>query len=656
MAVPKIQAPELIGRVRGAERNVRYIPTNRGRDLMELGRSVQQLGNTALKGLDMVAGWTDEKHRANYIKSYAEAEAEAERRYLEEVENQPGFNAEGASQRAQQIYAEVGAKYRPQIGGRYQEQFDAAWTRLSGSQNRRAFAFEQRNLRSASIETDKAIIGRAVEGVATSMDPEIQGSYFSEIKESYDRLYLTQNGGKRLPGETLKEFDADVEKGFLKTRSGKNLRITEGEEGEGTISKKRVAELRTRWENRDKVYKQGLEKLYDQAHANVIDRLLKDDRVQEAEEYLLRIGDDAPVSSKTMTLLTKAVETKTEVLEAKSEAEKLITGTTAEAANPRYNSVEQDAAFAERFKDLPDKAKPFAMQKWRELSRERDANLQLDLYNFSKDNLQTTDQNGKPVALPLSKQEEKIKAVTDPTLKEELLKIHKKKVIAQENEYNASPEYIVYADGALSQFSRDLARGYAEVDGKKMPLETKEQQMLHVRSLGLTSKYQKKATEYIKDSANMVSADEVENVLKKAFSGAELDEDAIAKYVPFIQRVVEDRRGTLPLGGKTDRAKWIKEQVEDVLTIELEKRREFIWDENLSVKTAITANADPAKLYFDEDNFEKFREKQNRAWKLRGADTTRREKPDFYNGRKQLKNQGLQPKRNGKYYLLGDEN
>jgi hypothetical protein len=625
---------------------------------MEAGRAVQQLGGLALKGLDMAAGWADEKHRANYVKAFAEAENEAAERYMKEVENSPGFSAEGAAERARQIYAEVGAKYRPQIGGRYQEQFDAAWTRRSGSEYRRAFAFEQRNLKSASIGTSQAIIGKAVDGVAASMDPEVQQGYFDEIRENYHRLYQIENGGKRAPGEVLAEFDADVEKGTLKTRSGKALRITEKDEGEGTISKEKVKALRTRWEDQDKKYKAGLEKLYDQAHANVIDRLLKVDRVAEAEEYLLRIGDDNPVSEKTMKLLTKAVEAKATVLADRSEAEGAVTSIVAEAENPRYNSADQDAAFLKRANGLSDNAKRLALRKWSELKQERVANLQADIYDFSLKNLQTTDQNGKPVALPLSKQEEQIKAITDPTLKEALLKIHRKKLTAWENEMNAKPEYILYADEALSQFTRDLGRGYAVEGGEKISLKTKEEQMSRIRALGFTTKYQEKAVAYMRDSANMVSAAEVETVLDKVFSGANVSEEDIAKYVPFIQRVVEDRRGALPLGGKADRAKWIKEQVEDALTIDLEKRRGFLWEwgENLTVKDALKAKADPSELFFDEENFEKFRNRQNRVWKLRGADTSQREDENFYDKAEPLKKQGLQPKRDKKYYLLGDEN
>ena len=653
MAVPKIQAPEFIGRVRGAERNVRYIPTNQGRDLMEAGRTVQRIGGLAL---DMAAGWADEKHRANYVKAFAEAENEAAERYMKEVENSPGFSAEGAAERARQIYAEVGAKYRPQIGGRYQEQFDVAWTRRSGSEYRRAFAFEQRNLKSASIGTSQAIIGKAVEGVAASMDPEVQQGYFDEIRENYHRLYQIENGGKRAPGEVLAEFDADVEKGTLKTRSGKTLRITEKDEGEGTISREKVKALRTRWEDQDKKYKAGLEKLYDQAHANVIDRLLKDDRVAEAEEYLLRIGDDNPVSEKTMKLLTKAVEAKATILADRSEAEGAVTSIVAEAENPRYNSADQDAAFLKRADGLSDNAKRIALRKWKELEDERTANLQSDIYEFSLKELQTTDQNGKPVALKLSEQKEKIDALTDATLKEALLKIHRKKVIAWENEANATPEYIAYADEALSQFTRDLGRGYAVEGGEKISLASPKEQMTRIRSLGLTSKYQKKAVEYLRDSANMVSASEVETVLTKAFSGSELTPEDIKKYVPFIQRVVEDRRGTLPLGSKSDRAAWIKDQVTDALTIELEKYRELIWNENLTVEDAINAKADPNKLFFDEESYEKFRNRQNQVWKLRGADISEREKPEHYRDAAVLKKRGLSSKRDGKYYLLGDEN
>ena len=642
-------APEVIGRVRGASRNVRYLKSGRGEEWMEAGR---QFGRAAGGALSVAADWTDERHRAGFVKSYADAEAEAERRYQEEVQNRIGFDAEGAEQRARQIYAEVGAKYRAQIGGnRYQERFDLAWSRLSNGQSLKALSFEQRNLKAASIDTDKALINRSIEGVASSMEPEIQNSRFRDLQENYDRLYLTQNGGKRLPAEVLAEFDADVEKGFVKTRTGK-IRVTEGEEGEGTISKAKVAKLRSRWEDRSKAYRQGLEKLCDQAHANVVSRLLKDDRVYEADRYLGRLEDDGiPVTGRTKTLLSKAVQEKMDVLSAKEEAELAIGLVRNEAEYPQYNSKEQNAAFAKRFSDLPEKAKPYALQKWKELKAERDANLQLALYEFSVNNLQTAGADGNPVALPLSEQEAKINAITDPVLKASLKEIHRRKVIAQENEANASPEYVVYADGALSQFTRDLARGFAEADGNRVDLSTKPQQMMYLRSLGLTRKYRDKALEYIKDSGNMVNATEVETVLVKAFSGAGKTREEVASYVPFIQRLVEDRRGTMPLGGKADRARWIKEQVEDVLTTELEKKREFIWDKKTTLKTAIEEGDDTGLLYLDSSNMEKLRRRQTSVWEARGADTSRRRERLYQEDPGTLKRMGLRIGGN-KYHIL----
>jgi hypothetical protein len=380
--------------------------------------------------------------------------------------------------------------------------------------------------------------------------------------------------------------------------------------------------------------------------------LLKEDRVFEADQYLGRIDSEGvPITGKAKTLLGQAVQEKMEVISAKEEAELAIGLVRNEAEYPQYNSKEQDAAFMKRLSDLPEKAKPYALQKWKELKTERDANLQRALYDFTVDNLQNIDANGNPVALPLSEQEAKINAITDPVLKASLKEVHRKKVTAMENETNASPEYIMYADTALSQFTRDLTRGFAVVGGERKDLRTKPQQMWYLRSLGLTSKYQKKAMEYIRDGANMVSANEVETVLIKAFSGAGKTRDDVRNYVPFIQRLVEDRRGTMPLGGKADRARWIKEQVEDVLTTELEKKREILWDTNVTLERAIKSGEDVDLLYFDRDNMEKLRKRQSAAWEMRGVDTSRRRDRLQQENPENLKRMGLRIEGN-RYYIM----
>ena len=641
MAKLETRIPEIVGGVRGAQRSVRYVSTGEGRDLMATGRQISQGSKLALKGLDMMADLADERHRASYAKAMMEAEAEAGQRFAEE-KKRVGFDAEGSAQRVQQIYAEVGAKYRSQVAPRYQDQFDTNWTRHSGGQFRSAVDFEFRNVRSATVTANQ----KRIEGARDRQDWE-------EMESAYEENYrLTQ--GRVINNKSLEAFDRDVADGDgVLTVNGKRLRITEKDEGEGTISKARIAKVREAMEAQASAYNKGLTDLYDVSHAEAVDTYLNNEDIIGAREYLTSIREAGiPVSDKVFSTMEKAVRRHEEVQEVKTKSEKIVTGVTAAAENPRYNTPDQDAAFFAAVEKAPDKVKRAAFQKWREIKAARDANFQLDLYNFSKEKLQTVDKDGKPVALSLSEQEKKIDELEDSPLKEELKKIHKRKVTAFENEMNAKPEYITYCDEALSQFSRDLGRGYAVVDGRRVALGKPAEQEMHLRSLGLTKKYQIKASEYMKDSKNMVSAAEVEDVLKKVFKGDDkLTTDDIRKYVPFIQRVVEDRRGTLPLGGKADRSKWIKEQVEDVLTLGFEEAGGMIYDTNYELKGAIEAKIDPDKLYLDEDNFKKFRDKQNRVWDLRGANTAARRDYKNFSSNRQLKKQGLTPASKGRYFI-----
>lgn len=618
MAVPKTAAPELIGQVRGAQRNVRYIPTDAGSGLKQLGAGLKKGSSLTLKGLDMLSGWADEKFRAGYVKNYAEAENEAAKRFMEEVQERRGFDAEGAARRAQQIYAEVGAKYRSRIGGRYQEQFDIAWTRLSGSQNRRAFAFEQRSLREASIETDKALLNKAVEGAASSMDEEAQDGYFGEILDSYNRLYLANNGGRKLPGEVLSEFDKDVDSGFIRTRDGVVLRITDKDEGKGTITRDKVKSIRARWEGRDAQYRKGLERVFDAAHANVIDRLLHEGRTVEADEYLMHIEEkELPISSKVKSKLQDAVIQKENTLLTATAAEAIVSDASALGENPRYNNSEQEARFMKEVAEGGYDAETVALakQKWVEQKKLRAANLQLDLYNFSKEELQTVDANGKPIPLPLSEQLTKIQAVTDPTLRNSLMEMHKKQVVAQDSARNNSPEYISYMDTALSQFSQDIVRGYYIKDnGEESPLTTKEQQLIRLKSLGFTPKYQALALGYMDRSHKAVSTEEVRRLLSEA--GIEVSADS--KWIPFMMRELEEARGGQVFNTRSERAKWLEETFTKMLDVEIGRRRKLSgiaeWYDYEPIRTAMDEVKDgDAEWLFDVEGYDAMRDIKARA-------------------------------------------
>ena len=226
--------PEFIGRVRGAERNVRYVPTNEGRALQEAGKAISGAGKMALKGLGVMAELADERYRAEYSKALMEAEAEAGRRFDEEVKQRVGFDAVGAAQRAQQIYAKVGAKYRPSIAERYRDKFDLAWGKHSNGQFRVATDFEFRNVRNANLDAETAIMTGARDRAAAAMDPEAQIEAWDEMTEAYNRRFKIINGRLITP-ESLQKFDADVNDGNnVVTIGGKKLTIVDdGDPSEG---------------------------------------------------------------------------------------------------------------------------------------------------------------------------------------------------------------------------------------------------------------------------------------------------------------------------------------------------------------------------------------------------------------------------------------
>ena len=602
----KTVTPEIIGRVRGAQRNVRYIPTNEGKALQEAGRAVSGMGKMAAKGLDFMADLADERHRASYAKALAEAEAEAGKRFAEEVKQRVGFDAQGAAQLTQQIYSEVGAKYRSQVAERYQDQFDVNWTRHSGGQFRNATDFEFRNVRQATITATR----QRMESARDRQDWE-------EMESAYDEQYRLINGGKAITGKSLEAFDRDIAEGKgVLTPDGKRLRVTEKDEGEGTISKERVAKVRASLETRVEAYNKGLTDLYDVSHARAVDAYLSQEDVLGAREYLMSIKEAGiPVSEKTYSSMEKVVARHEEVHHVKVSADKYVADAVAAGSNTvdsgKYGGPEQDYEFA---KAISKEKNPHIVARARQIyeleRRKQAALLQMDTIAFIKESMQGKDEKGNPVKLELSKQKENIDKLPDGPLKRAVTKIYESNVKEFERSLDDSPIYVAGADKRLNEFSKELTRGfYLDEQGRECSLKTPDQKSARVLMLNFTPKYRKLANGMIADSDNAVSDSEVENLFSKTVGRDATPADR-ETWIPLFQRFLEERRGGRPFASKSERNTWLKTEFSDVVKLEVEKTRNLWFDRNGTLGEFAKENDLPAdefyKLYFTDKQFEAY--------------------------------------------------
>lgn len=605
--------PSLIGSPRSARRSVHYIPTGEGEALQRAGEGIRKAGNALVSGMNAYAQYADEKNKAAFAKGYAEAEAEAARRVQEEVRSKVGFDAEGAARKTAQIYQEVGEKYRPQMQGQYRDQFDLSWGRVSQSQLRVSGDFELRNMRQAAAAASADSLKLNISRAGDSMDEAFQEANFASLKENYDRLYFMQNGGKRLPAEVLADLDSDMEKGFIKTRGGKQLRITEHESsGEGTISRKQADEIRSRWKVRAEAYEKGLTDKFDLAHANVIDRLIKADRVEECEIYMGSLTEKGyPISESTRTKLRKFISNAEKVVQDNAFAKGTVSDAVEKGGEPRYGSAEQDKAYSEaldRVKDNPE-ALALARRLYAETRRQQDLNLQADAISFAQENFWGEGPDGQKVAKPLSERYALVAKMPDSPLKDRFVESLRKEARAKENEIKASPEYQLESAKALSMFKESLRHGFylGGRDGKtQMPLTNNQQIGDLINALGFTAADKKAAIEYVNDRKNFIGVRDVAGPLAKLL-GRPLTQKDFDNAIPLLQRLLEDRRGGEALGSNSERARWMKENLTDILAQKVEYKTPWkLNDPDQPLSYVIKEEISPDRVYLDKEYAEAF--------------------------------------------------
>lgn len=627
--------PEFIGRVRGAERNVRYVPTNEGRALQEAGKAISGAGKMALKGLGVMAELADERYRAEYSKALMEAEAEAGRRFDEEVKKRVGFDAVGAAQRAQQIYAEVGAKYRPSIAERYQDKFDLAWGKHSNGQFRVATDFEFRNVRQANLDAETAIMTGARDRAAAAMDPEAQIEAWDEMTEAYNRRFKIINGRLITP-ESLQKFDADVNDGNnVVTIGGKKLTIVDdgNEAKEGTISRSRIKEIRAAMETQAKAYEKGLTDQYDLSHASIIDGLLKADRIEEAREHLEELKQrTVPASDKAISKFEEAISRHEEVRLIKTSAGKYVADAVAAGAEVEgdgsYGGPEQDYAFAKAIaKEKNPRIVARARQMYELTKRKQAAKLQIDTIDFIKQNLQPEGPDGKRAWLPMPEQKAKIDALADGPLKDELMSMwQKREANARKFERlqtdrlkgTLTPESIAFEmaqQAALLNLMDAIDAGEVRTQkGEVRPLDTPDKMVGYAASLGLQGEFEKKARDYILDAAGSVSPREVRELLPE-YLGRSLTKFDNDNWVPKITWLLNLRKGNAPLGKGPDRIKWLKDNMTEVLASSISNRNSFV-DTSGAIKGYINDGEDEfSDYYFSKNQLKALRNDTNEARK-----------------------------------------
>jgi hypothetical protein len=434
------------------------------------------------------------------------------------------------------------------------------------------------------------------------MDPYHMDESFAEVKEAYNSLQRTVNGGRLITPESVAAFDADINDGdSVVTVDGKKLRIVESdsEAGEGKISRTRIKEIRAAMESQARAYEKGLLSVYDGVHARVTDLLLNENRIEEAREYLLGLeAGEFPSSPMAFSKIDAAVRRVEKVIETRNTATRIGAEAVEAGGQSLYGSPEQDADFERRVQGIEDSGvRELTRQMYASKKREQASQLMVDAHTFIKEKLQTKDAQGRPVKLPLDQQRTVILKMEEGPLKDFMLRRYKAQVAALDEERNSNPGYVLYMDRALAAFSQGLSQGIAKLpNGTEITLDKDDNIATYLSSLGLTRAYMRKALAIKQDSENSIKVDEITRLFKSA-AGRDANEEDMRTWVPFLWRLMEDRRGSTPLGEKRDRNEWLRQNFAEVVSYAI--KEDYFWSfGSKTIKKALEDDTPTSKVYY----------------------------------------------------------
>lgn len=609
--VPKV-LPTVVGRTRSARNEVRAVRIPSGwEEAAVLGNAGADLGDSAVRAAALVGSLQKEERETAALGAYNAAIAEADRRMNDEVYSQTGFSAQGALQRADAIYHEVGLKHSasisdPAISRRFSEQ----WAARRNSQANATMEFERNQVKAARISTNKSIISSELDNYAGTVDPSALG----RVRAAYDDLYRQQNGGGVFDSRSLAAFDADVaDGGMVKLPDGRSLKVVDSDSDSdspapGEVSKAQLAEIRAGLERRATAYEGGLRNLYDVGHSKVIDAYLKDNRVSSAEQYLSSISADGyphPMSVGAKAEAEAAVKRHREAADISTEATAAMLRLS--ALGGRYGSAGQDKVFADTVAEIRKKHSGEQQKKGDAMISQLDINYRLmrEQQNAAlASDITSTLQQVQDSKLTLAQQESRVGTLAESPLKDALQKALARKRTAFDKQDD--PVFVAEQEAALNQFKLDLAKGGAELDGVHYDFSNREQLKAYTLNLGLTGDNQKRAGQYISNSAGRIDATEAADVardlLRQGGKNTPLSFAEVFQRYPSLLKDLEFRKGSAAIEPKEMR-QWLKTNISELLN-EKVQQVDWIFDNDIDRGKFINSDSPLTKQYLEPGQME----------------------------------------------------
>ena len=669
MADLKPVLPTVIGRPQTARRSA---PSVRMPNSLEgMGDGLRNLANGLPRLAGAIAGYLEERDDADYKRVLNEATAEANQRYNDEVLSATGFSAGGSPERAAKIYEEVAGKYRSELSGRNQRRFDEEWGARRNSRVEYAMRFESSQQGAAKHQANQSLMKSGVESYAMTVDPNA----LKEAKRAYDDDVRDFNGGRLVTPDTFARFEADFADGNKVVKlpdrtlddgtvvKGKTFRIVDEKKPneKDTITRTELETIRENLKLQSDAYQKGLQNLYDSAHAQVIERYLKDDRLTDAEAYVKSIsaeGYPQGVSKAALAEFQEAIGRKREAADISTQTTQAVSGILAKAGpeSQRYGSPEQDQLFTEVRRDV---VKKYAGEKWKTGAKIVSA---LDVqYRMLQDRQRAALASDTVSALKqmqdsgltLAQQASFIQEMKDSPLKAALQKAWDRKAESYNN--SSDPFFVADQERRLNAFKLALGNGFADLDGVHYDFSDQEQLKAYILNLGFTERNQKRAGEYMVNSESRIDAALAGKVCARLL-GITDPAEALSRYPNLLAELDELKGSTVIEPSKMEN--WLRTNITSILSAEVSKDRTFWRDPRGPLGDMVGDRGYSAdQLYMDRDQltaaWRRFqaqealnRGDQKEAARVLDATPTAKELEDFARRRGYHNNKGL-------YYLRG---
>lgn len=642
MANLKPVEPELIGRVRGAQRDTRFIPTDDGSGLRDAARGAQQVSQAIGRAVDAFAVLNKKREDAEYSKAMLDAEAEADRRYQDEVLSQKGVSAAGAYDRQQTIFREVLDKHLPDVPSRRRSEFSLQWQRRSNSFGWNSMNFEAQQLDASYVQTEKARLqGAAADFVAAGGDTSTASLRWDDAKQAFSNAYARTNGSL-VDTDKLKEAERALkEEGVLlvparRRRDGsvadeQRLKVVDGEPKEGEISRSEAKRIIGRLRERSDAYQQAWSDQSDSMVTRVVDTFIKQKDIQGATKYISEARNKGWVSDSRATALNQQVAEVAEVRLDEVGAESIVSevvnfsgdfdvsSTRSEGGSPvlhngaqvsadrdsmKYGSPEQDARFAaaltkirNAYSDNPvkrDRIIAMAKMRYSEIKQGQKARYNADVSAYYAKLIGSR----QPYSSLISTA--KTDTSLSPRVRAEVLGMIEKRRDADEAEQSSNPMFLAEQESKLAIFRLALANGGGPLEAngvrRYFDLRKPDDLRMYVGLMGFSSKNANRVAECITLSEQKVNAAEVADVLGDLLEIP--GQEALERY-PQILNILDAMKGSAPV--KTDR-KWIKDNLVWVLSQKVSNSN-WLWDTGDKLGNYVKSSVQPSEIYFNDAQF-----------------------------------------------------